>query len=192
MPNWSSQIPSQPEHKGFDLRRTPVDKPLKAVITCVDLIGCYTHFWGGRTVPCEGEDCEACRAQSPSRWHCYLSALESSTRDHFLFECTAKAAQPLVEWREAYGTLLGCFITAHRPKRRRNARVEIICKPIDLTKITLPKAPDLILAMSVIWQLPATALSTPSGEHCSPLVDVDTALADKQRVAVADGNNKPK
>jgi len=187
MPSWSTIVPEQPHHHGYDLRRTPPDKPIRAIITSDDLIGCYTHFWTGRTVPCEAPDCPACNAQSPARWHCYIAALESGTRDHFIFECTAKAAQPLLSWREAHGTLHGCFFTAHRPKRRRNARVEIICKPIDLTKVNLPKAPDLIKAMSVIWRLPATALTTPTGEHNSQLVSVVKETADAMRVCPADG-----
>jgi hypothetical protein len=186
MPTWNNQVPEQPTHTGFQLLRTPPDKPLKGIVTCADLIGCYTHYWGGRTVPCERPDCEACRNQTPARWHCYVTLFNPATHDHFLFEATAKAAQPLIEWRDTYGTLLGCFVTAFRPKRRRNARVELVCKPADLTKIKLPQAPDIIKAMSVIWQLPAAALSTPSGEHCSPLVACDTSLIELQRSDSAD------
>lgn len=170
MPAWTNQLPPQPTHTGFTLRRTPPDTPIRAIITCDDLIGTFTHYYHGRTTPCEPPDCPACKDLSPARWHGYVSCLDHATREHFLFEFTSKAAEPLIEYRKAHGTLHGCFITASRPKRRRNARVEIACRPTDLTKITLPKPPDLIQAMSVIWQLPATALETPEGYHESPLV----------------------
>ncbi len=83
-------------------------------------------------------------------------------------------------------------MTAFRPKRRRNARVEIILKPYDISQLKFPKAPDLIRAMSVIWQLPETALETPHAENTVPKIQVDPVIVAKQRGELPKTNNKPR
>jgi hypothetical protein len=171
MPTWSSTPPPTDPSSAFTLLRTPSDRPLVAIVTSDDLIGCQTHYWGGRTVPCESvkdplantddaSNCPACQDFQPKRWHGYLSAYNHATRNHFLFEFTARGAVAFEQYRLAHGTLRGCCFEASRPKPGRNTRVEIVTKPIDLNKYAIPKAPNLIRAMSVIWQLPATAVHT--------------------------------
>ncbi len=186
MPNWSNELPPAPTHHGFDLKRTPADRPLRAIVTSEDLSVCWTHYWGGRTVPCESPECEACKALSPSRSHCYLTAIDCTTREHFLFECTALAAVPFTIYRDSYHTLRGCLFQASRPKRRRNAKVEILCKPADLTKITLPQPPDIPRAMAVIWQLPGTAVKSDGALNSSPQFTIHRPTADLQRLCPSD------
>lgn len=186
MPNWSNELPPAPKHYGFELKRTPADGPLRAIVTCNDLSVCWTHFWGGRTVPCETPNCPACEAMSPSRAHCYLSAIDGGTREHFLFECTTVAAVPFNVWRESYGTLRGCLFQAIRPKRRRNAKVEITCKMVELTKIILPEPPDVPRAMAVIWQLPGAAVQSDGAENSSPRFTLHQPTADLQRLCPSD------
>jgi len=123
---------------------------------------------------------------SPTRAHCYLSALDPATHDHFLFECTAAAALPFKDWLATYGTLRGCLFQATRPKRRRNAKVEILTKPCDLTKITLPPPPDIPKAMSVIWQLPGAAISLNGALDSLPRLKVNSEQTARQRFNPAD------
>ena len=143
-------------------------------------------------MPCEGETCEACKNNSPSRWHCYLSVLESGTHDHFLFECTGKAALPLIAWREEHGTLRGVLMTAFRPKRKRNARVEMILKAYDCRNTRLPQPPDLIRALSVIWQLPGAACKIEGAVNQTARIVTDPDILDAQRFCPADGNGSHK
>lgn len=200
MPSWSTDLPPSPSHHGFDLRRTPPDRPLRAIVTCDQLNICFTHFWGGRTRPCEKPNCEACLAMSPARAHCYLSAMDPATRDHFLFECTAAAALPFRDWFETYSTLRGCLFQALRPKRRRNSKVEILTKPADLSKINLPSAPDIARAMAVIWQIPGASIKPDGGIDSFPRVTPDSNEVDRMRINPADvdkavsapgGNGRP-
>lgn len=190
MPVWSHELPPEPKHYGFELRRTPPDRPLIAIVTAEDLSVCFTHFWGGRTVPCETPDCDACKALSPSRGHCYLSAIDAKTREHFLFECTTTAAGPFQVYRAAHGTLRGCLFQATRPKRRRNAKVEIQAKPCDLTKISLPKPPNVPQAMAVIWQLPGAAVQSDGALNSSPQFTMNRVTNDLQRRCPSD-NDQP-
>ena len=171
MPTWSNQLPSKEKHMGFDIKRTPQNRPIQAIITCDDLLICDTHFWGGRTIPCERKheeldgtlsagDCGACRQSIPFRTHVYISAIDCKTRDHFIFECTAYAAKPLAEYRKATGTLRGCVLHARRPKGLPNSRVVIETNTANLSKMTLAKPPNLKLALTTIWRLPLDGMAS--------------------------------
>jgi hypothetical protein len=192
MPNWDRTIPDDDRKCGYRLERTPPDGTFTAIVTCHELIGCYTHYWGGRTMPCERPDCPACNANSPTRWHAFLSVWNPSTHDHVIFQCTAKAAVAFEEYQSSHGTLLGCHFRAHRPKRRRNAQVVIDCRPADLTKLRLPAAPNIMQAMAVIWQIPGAALVADEAVRGAPLVK---ALSHRMGEAFdnpADGNGRCK
>ena len=154
MPRFSNQPPADPRGPGFTIYRTPANQPLTGIVTCEDLLGCSTHWYGNRTTPCEAPDCDACRAQVPWRWHGYLTALNVKTHEHFLFEMTAQAADHFVAYRASHGTLRGCLFQATRFHRRTNGRVDIYCKPANLQEVSLPTAPDLRKVLSVLWNLP--------------------------------------
>lgn len=153
MPNYTHDIPKTPEGPSLPVRRTPTNSALLAIVTSEDLIGCHTHFYQGHTVPCEGTDCPAHRDGIPFRWHAYLSAIETKSNLHFLFECTAQAAEQFVQYREAYKTLRGCFFQAKRWKPRVNSRVIIQTKPCKLDEVILPSPPDLVKVLDILWGL---------------------------------------
>ncbi len=159
MPKWSSDIPQDPRGQSFPIMRTPTAKPLGAVITCADLVGTYTHFYKGRTVPCEGDHCDPDAHALPYRWHAYLSAYQVSKSLHFLFECTAQAAEPFIEYRAKYASLRGAAFEATRYNSKPNGRILIRCRPADLSGVLLPQPPDLIKALSILWNLPVNELS---------------------------------
>jgi hypothetical protein len=199
MPNWSDRIPDAATKYGFDLRRTPPDRPLVAIIITPDLLGCFTHYWGGRTVPCEApsaeqiqegipNNCPPCAENMPGRWHAYVACYDPRTQDTFIFETTAKGATALENYRDSFNTLRGCLFSASRPKRRKNAKVEIATKTADLTRITLPPAINIKRAMAIIWQIPADAISTPSAMHSTPTVATDHAVMNRMRSQLAPSN----
>ncbi|MGV0982798.1 MAG: hypothetical protein ACOYB0_10605 [Polynucleobacter sp.] len=165
MPTWKTELPTGKGHMGFSIKRTPAQGALQAICTCVDLVVCDTHFWGGRTFPCErrqlNEDgsetagsCAACGKAVPYRTHVYVSCFDAKTRDHFIFECTAAAAQPLEDYRTATGTLIGCVIHATRPKGGKNSKVFIQTNTVNLSRVQLPAAPDIIKNLCTIWAIP--------------------------------------
>jgi len=168
MPTWSSELPSVSKHMGFDLRRTPESGCLQAVITCENILVCDTHFFHGRTSPCERPDCPACNESIPYRTHCYVSAYEHKTREHFIFECTAHAAKPFAEQYQDAGTLRGCIFNATRPKGLKNSKVCILINTTFKSNSSLPEPPNVILALSVIWRLPLTGLAIEHQRFRSP------------------------
>lgn len=170
MPTWSNKLPTVGKHQGFDLRRTPAAAALNAIITSEELLVCDTHFWHGRTMPCErivnadgrtidDSPCAACLDKQPYRTHAYVSAFAAKTHEHFIFECTGPAAKPLEEHFDAAGTLRGCQISANRPKGGANSKVVIVTGIVNPRNITLPNAPNVAAALAVIWRLPKTAIT---------------------------------
>jgi len=170
MPYWSNKLPTHSKHMGFDLIRTPATGTIHATVTSDELLVCDTHYFHGRTMPCErfqtdaaGEriagNCQACAESMPFRSHVYVSVFDSKTQEHNIFECTTHAAKPLEDYRVAVGTLRGCIIRATRPKGLANSKVIIETNTFNPQRTILPNAPNLILALSVIWRLPPTSLA---------------------------------
>jgi len=154
MPTWTTTIPDDPRGQGLPLLRTPAARSIKAIVTSHGLIGTDTHFWGGHTVPCEAPTCEACEAGIAYRWHAYLSAFNPDDQLHFIFECTANAAQAFADYHDEHKSLRACLFEAYRWKHARNGRVIVKCTPSGIHSAALPQPPDLYRVMSIIWRLP--------------------------------------
>jgi len=164
------------------LRRTPTFGKLVAIVTSTDLVGCPTHFFNKRTVPCEPPDCPACAAGYSWRWHGYLSATDIKTHEHFLFEMTAQATEPFVEYREQHHNLVGCLFEASRLGEHPNGRVIIRCKPTDLTQVKLPSPPNLPACLCHIWNIATPEAEVQGRSKNVPRININRT---------SKGNNEP-
>lgn len=165
MPNWSSDVPTDPRGYGLPLVRTPAGRTLTAIITSDNLIGCDTHFWGGHTVPCTAPECEACASGIGFRWHAYFSAFNPTDDLHFIFETTAQAALRFAEYRAQQGTLRCCQFECYRWKQRKNGRVMVKTWRSAINPNALPAAPDLPKIMAIIWRLPVPNVQLDGVKH---------------------------
>lgn len=154
MYRFSTDTPPDPKGTQFQLLRTPTRGQMQGVITCAELYSVPTHFWGGRTVPCDEENCDACNAGMGWRRHCYVSLYGIKSKRHVLFEMTAAASDPLKLWKKAYTTLRGCLITAKRLQTKLNGRVIIETKLADADSIRIPEPPDIVQCLCRIWNIP--------------------------------------
>ena len=159
MPTWSHDIPKDPRGPAFPVIRTPPNKPITAIVTSEDLVGTFTHYFHGRTMPCESESCLACSEGIPFRWHAYVSAWQQGSGLHFLFECTAQAAESFTTFRDAHGTLRGCLFQATRMNQKANGRIQIQTKPVDQTVVFLPEPPDICKCLAILWNLPSKSVA---------------------------------
>jgi len=171
MPTWNTRLPRRGTVNAFELKRCQPTGPTKGIITCNNLLCCDTHYFGGRTIPCErivnehgktidDSRCLACRARQPWRPHAYVSVFNPKLHEHFIFECTDAAAQPLEEYFNANGSLRGCLMNAYRASTRPNGKVTIITSAYDLRNQHLPEPPNIIAALCTLWRLPQTAVNT--------------------------------
>jgi hypothetical protein len=154
MPNWTRSIPADLNAQSLPLIRTPAAKPLRAIITSHELIGCMTHFYGGHTVPCDTPDCKPCNEGIPTRWHGYVACYSFSSQLHFILELTAAGAMPLQAYFTEHHTLRGCSIEAYRWAKRPNGRVVIKTETAATPPSVLPQPPDIQKIMAMIWNLP--------------------------------------
>ena len=154
MPNFSHRPPDEPSGYGLPLIRTPANGRLILNLMSDKMIGCPTHWYGGRTIPCEGENCDACQDGYSWRWHGYVAGLIYGTRRAVIAEFTAQASEQIAIYRDAQGTLRGAILQSNRHRNRHNGRVLITMKPGDLAAMNLPPEPDLVKALSIIWNLP--------------------------------------
>ncbi len=160
--------------------RTPAQGKLRAIVTSEDLIGCNTHFWGGHTVPCSAPECEACQHGVPYRWHAYLTALNSNKGLHFLYECTAAAAEILCAYRRKIGFLRACVFEAYRWRSAPNGRVMLRCEPGPNETVHLPPPPDLEAVLAILWQLPKANIDPLDSRFLGREIDVDLRVPGQQ------------
>lgn len=172
MPTFKTELPANKQHMGFDLKRTPPTGFLQGIITCDEMIVSDTHFWGGRTIPCDRQqqapdgsltagECKACSEAIPFRTLVYVTVFDPKTRDHYLFECTSPAALPLEEYRKSLGTLRGCILHSSRPKGGKNAKVVIQTNTANLSRVQLPASPNVVALLCTLWRIPIA----PAMEH---------------------------
>lgn len=178
MPSYSNTPPPNSYGQALPIQRTPANRPLKAIITSPDLIGCNTHFWHGQTTPCTAPNCEPCKDASPYRWHAYCSAFIPPTSLHFLYETTAAAAEQLVTYRRANDTLRGCKFTAYRWRQAINGRVVIHTEKSTFADDQLPEAPNLEIVLATLWHLPHDNLKRGDATAFGKQVAHDVKLAE--------------
>lgn len=154
--------PVDPNGQPLPIHRTPSKGMLVGIVTSKTLLGTYTHYYGGRTVPCTHESCEACRDGTPYRWHAYLSAYSFERKLHFLFECTAAASDAFVRYASENESLRGCVFQARRSSSRMNARVQIECHKYSGADRDLPPPADLVSALARLWNIPVTQILMPA------------------------------
>lgn len=169
MPVFRNCIPQSSGEHGYDLKRTPANGALQGIVTCEDVLVCDTHFFRGRTTPCErtyndegktvdDSACQPCREKIGFRTHVYVSVFDTKKREHFIFECTGVAAKAFSDYKASNGTLRGCILYASRPKGTKNSKVFIETNTANLQKMPLPNPPDMQKALCVIWRIPLNTL----------------------------------
>lgn len=173
MPNYTREPPKESAGVSLPIFRTPASGKIRAIVTSEDLVGTNTHFWGGHTVPCGGAVCDACRNGIPFRWHAYLTAYVPQKGLHFLYECTATAAEVLVAWRRKHGRLRGCVFEAYRWRSARNGRVMLRCEPHPDDVVQLPAPPVLENVLAILWQLPKDNVKPTDERYLGREIDVN-------------------
>lgn len=174
MPRFTNAPPSDPRGQPLPLRRCPFHRPLTAIVTCHDVVGCPTHYWGGRTVPCEEQDCEPCLAGVRWNWHGYVSAYDLNLKLHFLFEVTARCSEAFTDYRKANPTLRGCHFEATRPSGKSNGRVYLRTKTADLQKTAVPDAPNIPDVLAMIWNITPAEISEAPQIKGAPAIKVNS------------------
>lgn len=190
MTEWSDQSPPQQPAAQYRLIRTPPFKPIRLLILSGKPLGCKTHYFRGRTAPCEGDACEACQQGLPWRWHAYLAVLALPNREKCILEMTAQATEQLQPAIHELGTLRGSIIITERPAKRPNGRVRVTMTRDRQPEASMPQPPNIIACMQHIWGLDDRPLTTRPGKLGTNRLEVGDPLGPFER-ADAEGNGKP-
>lgn len=154
--NWADEAPPEATCPHLRILRTPEKRPLRGVIVSGRLCGCYTHFFGGITVPCVNAGCPACEQRNGRRWHYYLALFDGPTGEVALWETTAAAGEPLAKLQREIENLRGVTIIAQRVQARANARISVKCDVSTKGRLVLPSEPDVKACLRAIWKLDST------------------------------------
>jgi hypothetical protein len=167
----STTAPTDPQSQPFPIIRVGATRPLVVIITCENTLGCYTHFWGGRTVPCTDPTCDACNAGCPRRWHIYLTVYSEPEQLHSLLELTAAAGENIYRYATEHGTVRACCIEATRRPKTSNGRIIIRTKMTDPARNPIPAAPDVPYLLSRLWNIPLTDITASTNGHAKTILE---------------------
>jgi len=187
----SHEPPPDSTDRPFPIQRVLASRPLQSIVTSKKPLGCSTHWWGSRTVPCTRPDCAACAAGSYFRWHMYLTCFDHKSQLHFLLELTAAASAPITEYGRVHGTTRGCGIRCSRIPAVANGRIHIQTTPTDPTRYPIPEEPDLAKLLSRLWNIPLNEIRTPDTKKIIPEVEVtpESKLRHANRLRQSVSNN---
>jgi hypothetical protein len=181
MPNFTNTPPEHDRPKNLKLIRTPIKCPMKGIITCDDVVGCNTHFFGGRTTPCEAPDCPACNDGFPIRWHGYLTVWFPTDCIQVLYEFTDTAAPAILAYRTQHGTLRNAKITATRHKPIPNGRVNIKLERIDVSQWSIPSPPNVTEILLRMWEMPLKSFAARRKLEGMPQLSAVPEVCDRMR-----------
>jgi hypothetical protein len=150
---FQNRPPSVITFRCLDLVRCPPRGGLRGLLTCERSIGTYTHYFGGKTVPCGDSLCAACDAQCAKRWHSYVSLYTPAPEKHVICEITLAAAEELWAFEDQNESIREAHLTLSRRGDRDNGRVSTAFSWAHKGKLRLPYAPDLEQQLRVIWGL---------------------------------------
>jgi hypothetical protein len=170
--SWTDRNPARPgnlPHIPFERLRAGVT--LKGVITCTAPYDSFTHYLGGRTLPCSGtEDCPGCGLKRKG-WELYLSLWTVTPSKHVITALTPSAARELSDAAPDPNDLRGYFIELRRINTKNNGRMLCSLDQPEFKRHGLPPAPDVRAHMYKIWGLDPDEISN---DH--PLFDVRAAF----------------
>jgi len=144
----TDQMPQQ-----LPLLRVPPKGLSGLVILSHDIVGCDTHYWRGRTRPCEAPNCDACQANQRPRWRGYLAVMSQRTEKIGVIELTPAAVAPVDRAFRQARTLRGCQIALARKNEKPNGQLFAQISVPNETKEHLPKAPNLKTYLAKLWDL---------------------------------------
>lgn len=135
----------------YDILRCRQGKVVKGIMLAGDVCGAYTHWYGGRTLPCNGLSCPACKMNVEVRWHGYLPLYNTSTRNIVIAEITTAAVEPIDRWFREKRSLRGAFISIMRGAERVNSPLKSRVEEGPLPAEALPNPPHVREILEKMW-----------------------------------------
>jgi hypothetical protein len=136
----------------WQIRRVRAKGTLGGVCLSHNLVGCYTHFFRGSTVPCPSQGtCEACDSNISRRWHSWFGAWAPETGGKCIVEVTLRAVSTFDARFRTNRTLRGCKFAIKRVPERDNGKLHVVLTDGDVPNDAIPKDCDVVKHLMRMW-----------------------------------------
>lgn len=163
-----SELPPDSECPlGFDIVRAPAKGSFDCVCLSEMAVGKFTHWWCGRTQPCDGPECAKCLQGSPRRWHSWVAVYTQRSSRTFILEVPPGPAKFLGDFRSKHLTLRGASLAVSRNNGKANGKVRIGVARSGIDSLLLPVCPDVVAMLERMWssRLGDEAAAAPATLH---------------------------
>ena len=150
---WTNAPSREAGSRSYKLMRTPPQTAIKAIILSEFPVGTQLHYHRGRTLPCNPQDCPACKAGQKPRWKGYVYAMSESTRQIVIFEYTERAHETFERFIATYGNCRGAKMTARRTGKRDNSPLLVTFDDGRVDGALLPSPEGLQLCLESMWEI---------------------------------------
>jgi len=124
-----------------------------SIITSPDWIGLYTHWHGGRTVPCRRQRCKPCEEKLGRRWGGFIGLWNPRSGSQVLWHFPPGVVPTLTAALKQRGTVRGLEAVILRTNARPNGPVLLRLLGNDQQGMVIPDAPMIWHCLCRIWQL---------------------------------------
>jgi hypothetical protein len=152
---WSNAPPRGTQEMAWPMLRIPAAGAKGLIILSNDMLGTNTHYYGGRTTPCDGQNCRACEDNSQKRWHGYLAVWMPKAAKKGILEITEAAGDAVAKAAEKRVSLRALSLAAQRVPTKANGKLVLQLTDSEWSPEGLPPAPDLRRILRRMWGLPA-------------------------------------
>jgi hypothetical protein len=153
MPNWNTRPDRGDALAPITIVRTKPGPPNAMIVTSHAVLGVYTHYWKGRTKPCDGPACPACEAMMGARWYGYLAVWHPKSNAIGLLEITPSTTTALDAYEESHGTLRGAKVTTSRANRKINSRLILTIEEGTFSADKIPQPPNVRHQLCKLWEI---------------------------------------
>lgn len=150
---WTSAPPVGTQEMTWPVLRIPSSGAKGLIILSDQMLGTYTHYFGGRSNPCGDHQCKACEDGNQKRWHGYLGVWMPKAAKKGILEITEAAADTLAKMADKRVTLRALSLAAQRQPAKANGKLIIQLTESEWSADGLPPAPDLVRILRRIWGL---------------------------------------
>jgi len=151
--DWRTESRNLNANHSIELVRCPSKGSNSSIVLTTKAFWHDTHYWRGKTQPCTGTHCAACRANAPIRELGFIAIMSPKDHRTKILQITSQAWHACEAYILLHGSLRGATIKQERPDGRKNGRVKTSIVSTSVAVENLPEPPDVRSIMEQIWEV---------------------------------------
>jgi len=125
----------------------------KIYLTCDQPYECYTHYVGGRTLPCMTDGCAACEDRRPKKYEGFIAGVWAGSKRHEIVRLTIAGMMQLKQSIPQGESWRGTAVEIERKGIRNNGRVVVHVLQTIVEGSKLPAALPLEDHLLRVWRI---------------------------------------